>query len=162
MPNLIYVNEETPITWLASGGTALFTPTSLASGAGRQGALHDLGVAARAREYAWRAWVKFVTTPVVGEVIDIYIKTSDGTNPDNDDGTGDAAVSAEDKLKNLKWIGQIVVDEASTTPTFRASGTVYVDHRYVAPVFWNATADALSATAADHGFQLTPIPMEVQ
>lgn len=163
MANLVYVQPETAITWLASGGTNVLTLTSLASGAGRQGALHDFGATtARARAFNWRAYVKFATTPVVGEIIEIYAKTGDGTHRDNDDGTGDAAVSAEDKLRNLTYIGCIIVDEASTTPEFSASGTIEVDAREFSPVFWNATADALSATAGDHGFELTPVPDEVQ
>ena len=162
MPNLIYQNEESALTWLASGGTEPLTLTSLASGAGRQGDMYDFGVGARASLFVWRFWCKFATTPVVGEVIDIYLKTSDGTHYDNDDGATDAAVSAEDKLKNLKFIGQLAVDEASTTPEFSCSGYVYIPERQVAPVIWNATADALSATAGDHGFSLTPVPSEIQ
>lgn len=166
MPNKIYVAPETAITWLASGGTATLTLTSLAAGAGRQGALHALdggSGAVRSGWYMWRAWVKFATTPVVGEVVRIYLKTSDGTHPDNDDGTGDAAVSAEDKLRNLKLLGAIVVDEASTTPEFVASGgPVFIGDDDAAPVIWNGTADALSATAGDHGFKLVPVPAEIQ
>jgi hypothetical protein len=163
MVSKVYQHDETAITWKASGGSELLTLTSVAASAGRQGALHDFTTAARAREYAWRAYVKMATAPVVGEVIYIYWKTSDGTSPDNDDGTGDIAVSAEDKLKNLHGpIGAIIIDEASTTPVFVASGEIDVAHRYGSPVFWNATADALSATAADHGFVLTPIPLEGQ
>ena len=129
------------------------------------GALYDFGVAARPADFYWRAWVVFATTPVVGEVIRLYWKTSDGINPDNDDGTGDAAVSAEDKLRNLKYIDELTVDEASSTPTFVASGYLpkrIAAARYGAPVFWNATADALSATAGDHGFSITPVPDEMQ
>lgn len=170
MPNKVYIVPEAAITWLASGGSATFTLTSLGAGAGRQGALYDFGTSARSAEYTWRAWVKFATTPVVGEVVEMYWKTSDaasgsGGKPDNDDGDGDAAVSAEDKLRNLKFLGAITVDEASTTPVFAASGFLppeWAAHRYGAPVFWNATADALSATAGDHGFALTPVPSEIQ
>lgn len=163
MPNLVYVQPETALQWLASGGDEVLTLTSLGSGAGRQGAMHDFGATtARSREYVWRAWVKFATTPVVGERVEVYAKTGDGTHRDNDDGAGDAAVSAEDKLKNLTYIGTILVDEASTTPEFSASGVIEISAREFAPVFWNATADALSATAGDHGFSLTPVPPEVQ
>lgn len=165
MPNKIYIVPETAITWLASGGTNVLTLTSLAAGAGRQGALHDFGASARAGDYTWRAWVKFATTPVVGELLEVYWKTSDGSHPDNDDGAGDAAVSAEDKLRNLKLLGVIEVDEASATPEFAASGFLpaeWAAHRHGAPVFWNRTADALSSTAGDHGFALTPVPAEVQ
>jgi len=157
-----YLKPETPIAWLNTGGSELLTLTSVAAANGRQGALHDFGTAARSPEFAWRAWIKFATTPVVGERVKIYWKTSDGTSPDNDDGTGDIALSAEDKLKNLLYLGSIVVDEASTTPLFAKSGDVYLPHRYGAPVFFNDTADALSSTATDHGFSLTPVPIQGQ
>lgn len=165
MANKVYQHDETAITWLASAGTNVLTLTSLGASAGRQGALYDFGTAARARDYVWRFYCKFATTPVVAERITVYWKTSDGTNPDNDDGTGDAAVSAQDKLRNLRILGHLEVDEASTTPTFVASGylpAALVSHRYGAPVIWNGTADALSSTAAEHGFQITPVPPEVQ
>ena len=157
-----YLLPETAITFKSTGGTVTFTPTSLASGAGRQSAQHDFGISARAAHFNWRAYCKFQTTPVVGEEVWIYLKTSDGTYPDNDDGTTDAAVSAEDKLKNLKYLGKIVVDEASTTPAFVASGECFVSHRYAQVVFWNETADAFSSTAADHGFILEPWSMQAQ
>jgi hypothetical protein len=159
--NKVYQLLETAVTWLASGGTKAFTPTSLASGAGRQGELHDLGAAAIARRYAWRAWIKPGGTRVVGEVVRIYLKTSDGTHADNDDGTGDAAVSHSDKLRNLDQIGSIVVDEDAAVEMV-GHGEVLLLHRHVAPVFWNATANALSSTAADFGFSLTPVPDEIQ
>lgn len=164
MANKIYQTPETAIQWLASGGDYTLTLTSLAASAGRQGGQGDLGSAARSREYTWRFYMKFVTTPVVGEVIRIYWKSSDGSHPDNDDGTTDAAVSAEDKLKNLRLLGRLIVDEASTTPEFVASGPLPIElpHRYGMPVIWNDTTDAFSATAADHGFILTPVPLELQ
>lgn len=166
MPNKVYIAPETAITWRNTGGSAALTLTSVAASAGRQGAHYSLdgGTGAdRSGYYMWRAWVKFATTPVVGEVVELYLKTSDGTHPDNDDGTGDIAVSSSDKLKNLLPIGVIIVDEASTTPEFVASGgPVFIGSDDVAPVFWNATADALSATASDHGFDLIPVPPEIQ
>jgi len=162
MPNKVYTIPETALVWKSTGGDELLTLTSLAADAGRQGALHDFGVTARAFEFTWRAWVKMATAPVVGEIIEVWWKTSDGTNPDNDDGTGDIALSSGDKLRNLVPIGCISIDEASTTPVFVASGTLFMPHRHGGPVFYNRTADALSATAADHGFSITPIPSEIQ
>lgn len=157
-----YQLSETEITFKASAGTVAFTPTSLAASNGRQSAQHDFGTSARAYMFNWTAYVKFATTPVVGEVIEIWGKTSDGTHIDNDDGTGDIAVSSADKLKNLTPIGRIVVDEANATPEFSASGRVQLSRRYFNVVFWNATADALSATAADHGFILEPTVVQGQ
>jgi len=157
-----YILPETAITFQASGGTVLFTPTSLAAGAGHQSAQHDFGASARVFMFDARAYCKFTTTPIVGEVIDVYLKTSDGTHIDNDDGTTDAAVSAEEKLRNLTWIGSIMVDEASTTVKFVMSTPVSIRARYVQVVFWNRTVDAVSATAADNGFVLNPTTMQAQ
>lgn len=161
MANKIYQLLETAITWAASGGTETFTPTSLGSLAGRQGALHDFGTGSIARRFRWRAWIKPGGTRVVGELIEIYLKTSDGTHPDNDDGTGDIAVSAKDKLRNCLLIGHIEIDENAAVEMV-ASGTVDLPDRYAAPIFWNATANALSSTAGDFGFSMTPVPYEVQ
>lgn len=161
MANLIYTKLETAITWLSSGGTETFTPTTLASAAGRQGAHHDFGTASVGRRFAWRAWIKPGGTRVVGERVEVYLKTSDGTSPDNDDGTTDIAVSAQDKLRNCQLIGIIQIDENAAV-TMAASGVVEIFHRYAAPIFWNATANSLSTTAADFGFSLTPASDEVQ
>lgn len=161
MPNFIYLNDGTAIVWAASGGDELFTPTSLAASAGRQGAHHDFGTAARARRWAWRAWIKPGATRTVGQEVQVWWKTSDGTHPDNDDGTGDIAVSAQDKLRNLMFLGTIQIDENAAVEMV-ASGTLDIDHRYGAPIFWNASSNSLSTTAADFGFSLTPIADEIQ
>lgn len=161
MPNKIYQKDEAAITWLAAAGTEAFTPTSLATATGRQGAHHDFGVSARSRLFAWRAWIKPGATRVVGEAVRIYLKTSDGSHPDNDDGTGDIAVSSSDKLRNVRQLGAIVIDENAAVE-MAASGIVEIGARYAAPIFWNGTANTLSATAGDFGFSLTPIPDEIQ
>ncbi len=157
------------ITWLSSGGSALLTLTSLGAGAGRQGARYDFGAITTAREHLfdWVFFMKFATAPVVDEVVDIYWKGyhQAGVHAMNDDGNSDAAVSAEDKLTNLIYLGSLVVDEASLTPEFAAfakGDPIWIPHRYGMPVIWNATADAFSSTAADHGFILTPIVPQAQ
>lgn len=161
MPNLILENEAAAIVWDSAGTTALFTPTSLGAAAGRQGAHYDFTTGARARRYVWRAWIKPGATRVVGERVEIYLKTSDGTHHDNDDGTGDIAVSAQDKVRNLQPLGVIQIDENAAVEMV-TSGDIEISARWVAPVFWNASANSLSATAGDFGFSLTPVPDEVQ
>ncbi len=162
MPNLVYQNEGTTLSWKDSGGDYAMTLQNLATVAGRQGAVHDFGVAARSPRFAWRFGCEFETAPVVGEVVRIYAKTSDGTDPDNDDGTGDIAVSAENKLKNLTHIGTLIVDEAVADVQMAASGFIILPHRYFMPVVWNATADNLQNTANINVFTLTPVPIEIQ
>lgn len=162
MVNKVLQIPESDVTWLASGGTELLTLTSLATLTGRQGVLHDFGTSARSPVFAWRFFMKFSTAPIVDEVVEIYWKSSDGTHPDNDDGTGDIALSAEDKLKNLELIGVMIVDEAATAVEMVASGVLNIGHRNGSPVIFNRTVDVFSATAADMGFILTPIPLEIQ
>lgn len=162
MASKIYQAPGPAITWAATGGDAAITLTSLAAGAGRQGALHDFGTAARPYRFAWRAWVKTQTAPTVGAVIEIYWKTSDGVHADNSDGTADGPVSSEDKLRNLRFLGVMVMDAATTGNFFVASGVIEHHHRHGAPVFWNRNGAALSANAADHGFSLLAVPDEVQ
>lgn len=161
MANKIYQVLETAITWLSTGGSAAFTPTSLATVSGRQGAYYDFGTSARSRLYAWRAWLKPGGTRVVNEIIYVYWTTGDGTHYDNDDGTGDLALSSVNKLLNVRLIGKITIDENAAVE-MGASGMLEHTARYGAPIFYNATANTLSSTAADFGFSLTPIPDEIQ
>lgn len=162
MANKILQALATAITWLSTGGTNVITCTSLGAAAGRQGAYHTLTAATRqSRRFGWRAWLVPGATCVVGEVIEVYLVTGDGTRRDNDDGTGDIAVSAKDKLRNAQFLGVIEIDENAAVVT-SASGVVEIGALEVAPVLWNATANTLSATATDFGFSLTPIEDEVQ
>lgn len=161
MANKVYQVTETLITWRASGGTNAFTPTSLAATAGRQGAYHNLGTAVRSRLFRWEAFLKPGGTRVVGEVIRVYLALGNGTQYNNDDGTGDIALSSVDKLRNVQQIGAIVIDENAAVE-MTAWGIVEIAHQYCAPIFYNGSANALSSTAADFGFNLTPIPDEVQ
>ncbi|KKN04067.1 hypothetical protein LCGC14_1101340 [marine sediment metagenome] len=164
-----YQIGESDITWLDTGGSAVLTLTSLAAGAGRQGARYDLGAitTARAHLFDWWFFMQFATAPVVGETIDIYWKGyhQSGSHAMNDDGNSDAAVSAEDKLKNLWYLDSLVVDEANVTPEFATAqqgDPIWIPHRYGMPVIWNRTANAFSATAAEHGFILTPVIPQAQ
>jgi len=171
MANLIYRNRETTIWFVPAAATqaedAAFECHNLAAGAGRQSAQYDLGEGAVARLYEWRAFVQFATTPVVGEMVRIYLKTAGSssaatTHPDNDDGTGEGAVSAEDKLKNLHHIGNIIVDEAAADVEMVASGVVEIAERAIQAVIWNGTADALTNDVDENGFMLSPVPDEIQ
>jgi hypothetical protein len=171
MANLVYKNREAtkwfvPAT-AAQAEDAAFEVHNLGAGAGRQSAQLDLGEAAVARRYEWRAFVQFATAPVVGELVRIYLKTAGDssaatTHPDNDDGTSEGAVSAEDKLRNLFYIGSIIVDEAVADIEMVSSGTVDIDARAVQVVFWNGTADGLTNDVDENGFMLSPVPSEIQ
>ena len=171
MANLIYKNPETTIWFVPATATqaedAAFECHNLAAAAGVQSAQYDFGVEATAGWYEWRAFVQFATTPVLGEKVDIYLKSAGSSasataHPQNDDGTSASAVSAADKLRNLQLIGVLVVDETTADIEMVASGYVFIAARAIQVVFQNSTADALTNDVNENGFMLTPVPMEVQ
>ena len=167
MPTKVLQHDETVIRFIPAlatlAETNVFELSGTADGAGENSAMHDFGTGARSDRYEWRAFVQLqATTPALGKVIRVYLKTksTDGY-PDNDD-TDNGPVSAEDKLKNLRLIGSITVDEAAANIQFAASGEVSLPGRYVAVVFWNGSGAALTTDDDENGFFLTPIPMESQ
>ena len=162
MANKIYVARETPVVWSDTAGDLAITINNLAAAAGRVGAQKDWGAGSTSEWYEWRLTVQFETAPVVGETVDIYLSTSDGTEEDGQVGVADAALSAADKLKNLHYIGSLVVDVATVDIDFTASGICRITTRYVSPVIHNNTADNLQATNDTGEFTLTPIPPEIQ
>ena len=174
MANLIYVNPEATLFLVpaaaAQAETVAFEIQNLANGVGRQSAhlTTGLGTGARSRLFEWRAFTQLDTvTPVLGETIDIYIKTSGSSasatlHPDNDDGTAEGALSAEDKLKNLHYIGSIIVDEAVVNIEFVASGVIEISARAINVVWFNNTVSDITPDVDESGFWLTPAPDEVQ
>lgn len=162
MANLVYQVDEGAIAWSDSGSTHAMTLNNLATASGRQGAEHTFGASARPRRFNWIAWVQFETNAVVDQQVEVYFKTGDGTHYDNDDGTGDIAVSNINKLKNLELIGVITVDEALLDIEMSISGEIEISSLRGMPVMWVAGDDNLRADANTSGFQLTPVPDQIQ
>ena len=169
MANLIYQKSGSITSWKTSGGTYTITPTSVANAAGRLGGQGDIGpyTTARSRLFRWYAETKVqATTPVVGKTVDIYLawwNNDDATNEaDADVGTADAAFATEAHLRQLHYIGSIILRSTSTTDVHTGSGTCLIPTRYGSPVWWNGTGASLSATAGDHFMYLCPIPDEIQ
>ena len=165
MADLIFVEPVAPITWRApgTGGTNDITLASLGVGAGRQGEHHPLDggthTDARVGLYSWRFFCQFNTAPVFRDTVRIFGKTSDGANPDNDDGVGDIALSSLEKLFNLDLLGILMVDEEATGVRMVKHGSgLWLPYDDWAPVIVNDAADILSATAAHCGFDLIPTP----
>lgn len=164
MANKIYVAQETALDWTddTTGGDYTLDLGSLAAGSVRVGDRGDLGSASRAFVYEWRMVIDgFDSSPVVGEAVEIYIATSEGTYEDGDVGTTDAAGSTV-QLPNLLHVGNAVVQTTTAGDNLQTSGIVEIYSRYVTPVVYNATADALLGTSDAHHFYLTPMPPEVQ
>lgn len=164
MANQVKINAGTVVTFLSSGGTITFTPTSLAQNAARVSAQWDRGAYPLPLRYEWRAKAKAAATVVLGDtLVDIYLSTSDGTLQDGIPSTADAAMTPIDKARNMVWVGSLIT-EATAAGAVNGSGVIEIVARFVSVVFINrlSTAVALSATAADMGFQLTPILDEIQ
>lgn len=165
MANKVYRVSETAIVFGSEGGDDVdWSTESIADNAGRQSALYDRGVltTAKAGLYHYRFYAQFQATPTVGDACYLYMKTSDGAHPDNDDGAGDAAVSAENKLRNLRPLKPIIVDEAAANIEMVCSGAVEIYDRHVGFVLWNESGATITADVAETKLILTPIPDEIQ
>lgn len=164
MVTKVYNIAEASKTWL-SGGTGDYSITlaNLATLTGRQGARHDLGTTSRSRVFMWRFFVNgFETAPTLGHTVEIYAKTGDTNASDNDDGTGDIALSSTDKLKNCRFLGILQVDEALTGIPMSTGGMIELPERYFNPIIYNATTVSLRNSGHAHGFILTPWVPESQ
>jgi hypothetical protein len=166
MANKIYVAPETVVSWKNTGGTEILTLTSLgASGGCRIGEEHDFGSASHARKYGIRLRTKFATEPVLREIIEVFIARGDGTYRDGDIGGSDAALtidSTDDRTLAMLPVMMNLVYHQDSTEEFIYYGEFECGFRYLSPVVVNQTADALSATAADHELMIWPLPDEVQ
>lgn len=165
MSNAIYINEGTPFTFKSTGGSALWTPTSLANAAGRVSAQCDLGAAPRPKWYRWVLVVKFTSGPGTGTLLRPYLveaSTAATTYQDGIIGIADAALTVETALQHgAKLLGPCPVQVGSTA--FQVwSGVRRIFPRYVSIALWNATGVALSGTASDHEFRLEPVYDQVQ
>jgi hypothetical protein len=98
---------------------------------------------------------------VVGQVINVYIFTSDGTNADGTVGTADAALTTNQAL-NAFLILPVVVNTTSTSVKITQSYVVEIPSRYVSVGVMNSTTGLLRAAANVCTISLTPIPDEIQ
>lgn len=165
MANKILKIDETAIIFGSEGGDDVaWTTESVANNAGRQSAHHDLGAGgtARAFRFMYRFYTQLQATPTLKQAVRILIKSSDGTHHDNDDGTGDIAVSAEDKLLNLRELKPAIVDEAAANIETVSSGLFEHYERYIAAVLWNQSGATITSDASETKLVITPVPDEIQ
>jgi hypothetical protein len=162
MANKIYGTPETAISFKETAGDVTFTPKNVANNAGRISAQWDRGSGAKPTIYKWRAHTKAAAALAVGQSLEIWFATSDGTDVDGNQGTTDAAFAASDKRRNLQYVGSIFSDSVTNGEVQIGSGLVEIRDRYVSVVWWNTFGQALTNTAGDHTFTLTAVPDEIQ
>lgn len=164
MANKVYINPETALKFADSAQSpdVDLTLANLVTGSGQISDRYDLGAAARSEWYEWRATFQFDTAPVIGESVDIYISTSDGTNEDGQEGISNATIGDIESLKNMSHIGSVIVTSVDVDHDMTAAGICRIVSRYFSVVVHNNTADNLKNNTGVNMIMITSIPPEVQ
>lgn len=147
------------ITFKASGGSATFTPTSLADGAGRVSNAYDLSALTTGGNLPdfIKLWIqsKASSVPTIGLGFTHFNLWS----PDNSlwgAGVGsDAAFSDIGELPQFAQSCQCPFDNDTDAHTWDIPIRFPVLGRYLSVGWWNELGVALSATAADHVVHVT-------
>jgi hypothetical protein len=165
MANEILVKEKTVITYDSTTTPAL-TLTSLSSGAGRVGAIKDLGAAIYPRRYVWRLKTQFDSAPIEGRTVEVYLAYSNTaasgvtTIQDGFVGFTDMALPSANQRYHCQLIGHAYC--RNITGPQHSSGIFEIRSRYFSPVIYNDTDQAMSATASTHQLTFTPLAEELQ
>lgn len=162
MANKVYYNPETPDVFKDSGDKDL-TLINLASGAARISIRVDRGANAQPGIVSIRGSFQFETAPVIGQVVYIHLSTSDGTNPDGEEGVVDAALGTLGSLKNMTMVLPVKVTSTDADHVMTASQhNIVLNTRYYSIVVENATDDNLRNDANTSSVTVTAKPPEIQ
>lgn len=135
--------------------------TGLLADAGQVSAQYDAGATA-ARLWEWRMTIQMATAGVVGESVDLYAAFGDGTTIDGDVGAVDASLASTNRLKNMTYIGSVIVQDTTTSADVTSSGLFSVNARYITIVVHNNTSDALVSSDGSNIVTLTPVADQIQ
>lgn len=142
--------------------TVTWTLSNKANGVGQVSARYDKGAGSQPALWEMRCRFSFTGTNVVGTTLELYVATSDGTNPDGEVGTSDASMSS-DKRRNLLFVGVLVVDQTTTNTVMTASfRNIYLPQRYFSLAMWNNTGLPTQTSTSAHRCTMTPVPFEMQ
>lgn len=147
------------------GADVAISVEGLTNAAGRVSAQKDWGAAPRAYIYDWSCEVQFQATPTQYQTLDLYISEApdgDSTQIDGDSGTTDAALGDVDSLKNMKYIGSVVVENAAASEKNVASGTFISTSRYWSLVVYNGSGATVNATDSNFRFDVQPKSIQGQ
>jgi len=119
MTSKAYVVAETVVGINGEAGQDYaWSMEGVTNGAGRVSAQVDLGSAARAFQYRLDLEALWQGTPTQYATLDIYLAEapdSDSTAIDGDVGASDAALGDLDQVRNCRFLGTVVVEDADTT-----------------------------------------------
>lgn len=159
--NAVLDKQGTSITFTKSGGDVVFSlDDGVDAGNGQCSDQWDRGAgASRPTLYKWEAYIKWVATPTLGDVVRIYLWDATTTAGDI---VADGDVTPETKFGNFRLIGQVVCINAGDQ-VFYGTGLVTIFGRYVNLGVWNASATKdLNATANVSKIILTPFNPDIQ
>lgn len=160
MANEFYIKHGSEIVFGSEvGDDVAWTIENIANAAGRQSSFYDQGAEGTARPLFWqyRIFTQAQATPTVGNQLRCFLKTSDGSHPDNDDGTTDAAISSINKLLNLTTLHSPTVDEAAADTMFVNKGMLPIPHRYFGVAGWNAMGSSITNDDTETKAIFTPL-----
>lgn len=174
MPALILAGDGSRITFEASGGSAVLTLTSLASGAGRISAVISKSAGSREKFFNGALRTQLQSGLLAGEFIRIYIfelvEARVGGSPaflmPGDLPSTDSAISDEQRFiaAGGVLIATLEVPPSPAADTQYVSSTMDYESRaeeYSMGV-WNATSAAFTATASEHELYTQDVDDESQ
>ncbi len=158
--NAILMKTGTPVTFTESGGDITFTLNDTVDlGNGQVSNQWDRGSGSVPTTYKWKATIKWVNAPALGDTVRIYLFDSPTATADL---AADGDVTPETKFNNFRLIGTCICSVAADQ-VFYASGTVEILGRYVNLGVWNGSGTKdLNATANACSIVLTPYYPEIQ
>lgn len=166
MANEAYIRKGTALLINGEAGADYaWSVEALANAAGRVSAQIDLGAAPRPYEYEWSCEVQWQATPTQYATLDLYVAAApdaDSTQIDGDIGASDAALGDVDMLRNLRYIGSVVSENAAASEKCVASGTFRHTMRYLSLVAYNGGGATINATDSSFRFDLVPVYIQGQ
>lgn len=167
MANDILIATGSQIVWGSEvGDDKALTSESVASAAGRRGAIHDWGAAPRASLFRVEVWTQFQATPTLGLALQTYIYQagSETATPDHPEtgGTTDAAVSALTDLRNAELANVVTVRTAAADTEFAKSSIAVAVSRHWGVAIWNASGATTTADESETKVRVTPLKDQVQ
>lgn len=163
----------TQVIWGEAGATGVtntITFEALAAGSARMGAEDDLGATLPPR-YKVELRIESGTAPTAGGTYDLFLAWGDDgtTYPggvSGSDGAWPADGNEDEWVKQLEYVGSLVVTNDGNTVQVQAPWIVYPKSRYVVPVVDNNTDQAIrdetTATDNDSRIILTPIDDQIE
>lgn len=159
------LNPGTPITFndaATAGSNYSIDFSATGTGTGKYSDRVDKGAGAQVAQWVWNCQFSLTGANTVGQFIEVYLSWSDGTNADGGIGTTKGSLATADKRRNLKRIGTVVIDQATSNTIMTGSGQAFIPTRYFSLAYYNATALPFQTSTTLHKCTFTPSPFEMQ